>query len=127
MSRLGLLVGATLALESDSRLDKVNVLGDMFGQAVVVGTNMLLVGASMVVGVVLCLEDILELFNGAVEGDPSLTLGDEDGVLGDTGSNEPLLDDIGRLVGRLEELNNLFLGVVLAVAGRFGIRAAMEG
>lgn len=98
----------------------------MLGQAVVVGTNVLLVGTGMVVGVVLRLEDILELFNGAVEGNPPLTLGNEDGVLGDTGSNEPLLDDIGRLVGRLEELNNLFLGVVLSVAGRFGIRAAIE-
>lgn len=97
----------------------------MLGQAVVVGTNVLLVGASMVVSVVFCLENILELLDGAVEGNPSLALGDEDGLFGDTCSNEPPLDDIGRLVGRLEELNNLFRSVVLSVAGRVGIRAAI--
>lgn len=72
----------------------------------------------MIVHVVLGLENRLELPNSRLEVDPALALGSGDLVGGNTRLDQPALDGVdGVLIGS-EELNNLILGIVLAIVGR---------
>lgn len=106
----------------DTGVHKVDVLGNLSGQAVLVGADALRVSSGVRVDVVLGLEDRLELAGGGLKMDPALATGDLDGAAGDARGDEPLLDGLDRVLFGSEELDKLVLGVVVAVVGRLGVR-----
>ena len=116
-------LGGLLGLEDGGRGDEVDNLGDVAGEVVLVGTNVLVAGLNVAVGVVLGLEEVLKLGSGHIGLDPLVGLGDSDVAGGDALILEPL-DDLGDGLGiRGEHVGNLLLGQVLSVLGRIGVRA----
>lgn len=72
-------------------------------------------GLDMVIHVVLGLENRLELPDGGLEVDPALALGEGDFVGRNARLDQPAFDGVDGVLVWGEELDNLILGVVLAV------------
>lgn len=104
--------------------DEVDVVGNINGKLVLVGSDegtvTLVVGVLVVLGV----EERLELASSGLKGDPTLALGHADGVLWDAGSDQPRLDSLDGLGSRGKGISDLLLSVVLAIVLRLGVRAA---
>lgn len=86
----------------------------------------MLVGFTIVVDMVLVVQDGFKLLNGGVEMNPSPALGRVDPINWDARLHQPILDSLDSLARRGKELDAFFLGVVLAILWRIRIRAAID-
>lgn len=120
---LVLVLGGTADV-GNAGVHKVNVLGNLSRQTVLVGANALRVSGGMGVDMILGLEDRLELAGGRLKMDPALASGDLDGAVWDARGDQPVFDGLDRVLFGGEELDELLLAVVVAVVGRVGVRAA---
>jgi hypothetical protein len=73
----------------------------------------------MVIEVVLCLQKLLCLRSAEIELDPLLVDGLRDPLCFDSSFGQPVLDNIDALLGRCEDLMNVFSRVVLSI--RLGV------
>lgn len=109
--RLGEVSTSSLAVRSQlcAGADEVIVISDIARNLVLIGTNIGTLVALSAVLVVLCVKR-LQLGSSSFEFDPSLVVGDVDGVLRKSSSDQPSLDRLNRLSLRSKGKNNL-LGV----------------
>jgi hypothetical protein len=133
LSSLGALVRALVGRSSsrrgargkdDTGRDEVDVAGNVSRQVVLVGADVLPTRLDVVVHVVACMEDGLELAGSCLELDPGSTGGDVDVTLLDARVDEPLADGVDGRLFRGEELPDLLLIVVLSVSLGLGVGAA---
>lgn len=103
--------------------DEVDSSGHVGRQAILVGTNVVALDKVAVVDAVLCLEGLFQLSNAGRDSDPGAALRDVDGLGGDTGVGEPVLDGRNALVARGKHFRHLFLGHVFTIVGRLGVGA----
>lgn len=110
--------------EAGTGRDEVDVVGNIDGKLVLVGSDEGTVTLAVGVLVVLGVEERLELAGSGLKSDPTLALGHADGVLGNACSDQPRLDGLHGLRSGGKGISDLLLSVVLAVVLRPGVRAA---
>lgn len=98
--------------------DKVDNVEQVVGQAVLLGTNVVLAGGVAAVNVVSRLQSPLHDTGRGINGDPGLGGVDVDVLFRNTLANQPLLDRVDALVVGGEHLDDILFRQVLAVVGR---------
>lgn len=110
----------------NTRVYKVDDVGNVAGQTVLVGADVVLSRGAAAVDMVLCLEKLLQGCSVHIDVDGRLGRVDVDVLVVDTTLTEPLLDGVDGLVIRSKVLDDFSSSQVLAVIGRLGVGAALR-
>lgn len=108
-------------LHANSGGDEVNMVGDILGEVVGVGSEELRRSAKVLKNAVLCVEQRLQRAHGGFEVEPAAGLGGCDGGGRDAGLHKPRLHGLERVLAGSEYVGDLVLCVVLTVLGGPGL------